>query len=216
MKRGFTLAEVLITLTIIGVVASMTIPSLMQSTNDLQYKVAWKKEFSSISQAFTKLRIENGSFQFILDGTSNVTYEALKEQMNIVNDCGYWSDQGSCYLYDDFDYVDMDGTSMDPDNFDDGQFVLADGAFIMIEDHSTSSEEDIVWVDVNGHNKGPNTLGKDLFAIRVLKDKIVPAGATDSDVSLSTCESTGNTTNALGWATEPVDGAGCSAQYLLE
>lgn len=34
IKKGFTLAEVLITLGIIGVVAAMTIPVLMNSTND--------------------------------------------------------------------------------------------------------------------------------------------------------------------------------------
>ena len=42
-KRGFTLAEVLITLTIIGVVATMTLPALMTNTAETQAKTGLKK-----------------------------------------------------------------------------------------------------------------------------------------------------------------------------
>ena len=51
-KLAFTLSEVLITLVIIGIVAAMTIPSIIQSTNDSQYKVALKKNYSNFSKAF--------------------------------------------------------------------------------------------------------------------------------------------------------------------
>ena len=50
-RLGFTLAEVLITLGIIGVVAAMTMPTLMNSTNGAQYKTAYKKALSVLSQA---------------------------------------------------------------------------------------------------------------------------------------------------------------------
>lgn len=52
-RFGFTLAEVLITLGIIGVVAAMTMPTLMNSTQGAQYKTALKKAVSSISQGIT-------------------------------------------------------------------------------------------------------------------------------------------------------------------
>ena len=48
---GFTLAEVLITLGIIGVVAAMTMPTLINSTQGAQYKTAYKKALSVLSQA---------------------------------------------------------------------------------------------------------------------------------------------------------------------
>jgi len=35
-KKGFTLAEILITLTVIGVVAALTIPTLLQNTNQAE------------------------------------------------------------------------------------------------------------------------------------------------------------------------------------
>ncbi len=57
-KQGFTLAEVLITLGIIGVVAVMTMPTLMNSTQGAQYKAAYKK--STINN-FTRCNIERGT-----------------------------------------------------------------------------------------------------------------------------------------------------------
>ena len=50
-RKGFTLAEVLITLGIIGVVAAMTIPNLIANTKAHQYRVAFKKAVSTLSQA---------------------------------------------------------------------------------------------------------------------------------------------------------------------
>ena len=49
-RFGFTLAEVLITLGIIGVVAAMTIPTLIVNTNSAQFKTAYKKAISVLNQ----------------------------------------------------------------------------------------------------------------------------------------------------------------------
>ncbi len=57
---SMTLAEILITLGIIGVVATMTIPSLIEKTNDAELKTAWKKEFSILSQATSRIENDNG------------------------------------------------------------------------------------------------------------------------------------------------------------
>ena len=50
-RSGFTLAEVLITLGIIGVVAAMTIPTLIQNTNSVRFATQFKKSISTLSQA---------------------------------------------------------------------------------------------------------------------------------------------------------------------
>ena len=50
-KFGFTLAEVLITLGIIGVVAAMTIPTLISNTNSAKFKSQYKKTLSTLNQA---------------------------------------------------------------------------------------------------------------------------------------------------------------------
>lgn len=50
-KTGFTLAEVLITLGIIGVVAAMTIPTLIANTNSAKFRSQFKKTISTLNQA---------------------------------------------------------------------------------------------------------------------------------------------------------------------
>ena len=48
--KGFTLAEVLTTLMVIGVVAAITIPMLMNSTDEQEHKAQYKKAMSVLSQ----------------------------------------------------------------------------------------------------------------------------------------------------------------------
>ncbi len=57
---GFTLAEVLITLAIIGVVAALMIPVIMRNIRNQQLKVQFKKTYSTINQAITKTYADLG------------------------------------------------------------------------------------------------------------------------------------------------------------
>ena len=67
-KFGFTLAEVLITLGIIGVVAAMTIPTLISNTNSAKFKSQYKKTLSTLNQAALM-----GTAQYDLDYASLTT-----------------------------------------------------------------------------------------------------------------------------------------------
>ena len=49
-KNGFTLAEVLITLTIIGVVATLTLPALMSNTQEQQAVTAFRKSMNTLNE----------------------------------------------------------------------------------------------------------------------------------------------------------------------
>ena len=53
-KSGFTLSEVLLTLGIIGVVAAMTVPSLMNSTEDKKLSAAAKKAYNTLQNAISQ------------------------------------------------------------------------------------------------------------------------------------------------------------------
>ena len=83
-RFGFTLAEVLITLGIIGVVAAMTMPTLMNSTQGAQYKAAYKKALSALSQAVTlNVALDEWSFA----DANNTTYkleDMFNSRMNVV------------------------------------------------------------------------------------------------------------------------------------
>ncbi len=85
-RFGFTLAEVLITLGIIGVVAAMTMPTLMNSTQGAQYKAAYKKGLSALSQAITlNVALDDYNFATATTGTADGSvYAALKNRMNVV------------------------------------------------------------------------------------------------------------------------------------
>ena len=104
---AFTLAEVLITLGIIGVVAAMTMPTLMNQTNGAQYKAAYKKALSAISQGVTlNVALDGASFADTVagktgadavkpsadDATGETIASILKARMNVVNLTGTLQD----------------------------------------------------------------------------------------------------------------------------
>ena len=71
-RFGFTLAEVLITLGIIGVVAAMTIPTLISNTNGAQFKSAYKKALSSLNQAvLMNVAMEDTDFSNLKDDSAS-------------------------------------------------------------------------------------------------------------------------------------------------
>lgn len=95
---GFTLAEVLITLGIIGVVAAMTMPTLINSTNGAQYKTAFKKALSVMSQAVSMnvalndydlsdtirgLNPAAGENGTVLDGQAYTIYSIFRKGLNV-------------------------------------------------------------------------------------------------------------------------------------
>lgn len=93
--KAFTLAEVLITLTIIGIIAAMTIPALMHKYEE-QITVTKVKEANSIlANAFAMARIKNGDYPSFLAEQSDLgktgseaTIEYLKDSLKISKDCG--------------------------------------------------------------------------------------------------------------------------------
>ena len=89
MKKhlGFTLAEVLITLGIIGVVAAMTIPTLMSNTNSSEMKTAFKKILSAMNQAVTmSVALNYVDFADITQTNTadDSLYQILNDKMHIV------------------------------------------------------------------------------------------------------------------------------------
>lgn len=63
MKNGFTLSEVLITLGIIGVVAAMTIPPVIQNHKKHVVETKLKKVYSTINQAIKLSEVTFGDVQ---------------------------------------------------------------------------------------------------------------------------------------------------------
>ena len=93
-KSAFTLAEVLITLGIIGVVAAMTMPTLINSTQGAQYKTAYKKALSVMSQAVVmNIALEDYDLSQTVAGTAQgedaagepqTLFSLFRNRMNVV------------------------------------------------------------------------------------------------------------------------------------
>lgn len=166
-KFGFTLAEVLITLGIIGVVAAMTIPTLMQKTNDAELKSGYKKMISVINQGI--------SMNYALDGVdfSNISGEGA------VSDT-----EGTSWLGFLYNRLNVVGSSAKgSDNAEGTTVYFSDGSAIILtqpgENCTEFNESCKVVIDVNG-KKGPNAITtnsallKDRYTVYAYKRQFSP------------------------------------------
>ena len=101
MKNGFTLAEVLITLGIVGVVASMTLPTLNNNVQKQTYEAGAKKAYNILSNAVSMYMVDQGVDD--LSETPITTATGLAAFVNtyfrVATDCGtrYSSSDASCF-----------------------------------------------------------------------------------------------------------------------
>ena len=180
-RIAFTLAEVLITLGIIGVVAALTMPTVINNVQGKQLQIALKKGYSIISQAFELMQADIGGN--ILPEDYIVSRSFAKEYKEYFVKALYARHSG--LVSKDFDVEEINNAMAKYKNytqqrplilnfFDDGQFVLSDGTLILINDSGPM----LISIDVNGMNKGPNVYGRDLFSFEITNaGKLLPVGA---------------------------------------
>ena len=87
---AFTLAEVLVTLGIIGVVSAMTVPTLMQNYQRQNYVTQLHKVYNELSQALLRYQTDKNAINFKeagLSGSEAYT-EFQKNYFKVVQDCG--------------------------------------------------------------------------------------------------------------------------------
>ena len=183
-KLAFTLAEVLITLGIIGVVSAMTIPALINNVRAVKLRSQFNKAYSEVQQAF-KLMADNESvapsdyYSVGSDATKNHFYKRFLKYFKSGIDCGYHSKALPCYDRDLTNpYKSLDGKSNVAGNhFDDGQLGLLDGVLVLFENYQNR-----LWIsiDINGYNNPPNQWGIDLFTFDVTDDGLLPMGNAKS------------------------------------
>lgn len=167
MKKfnAFTLAEVLITIGIIGIVAEITIPTLITNFQTQVYKTAYKKSYSIASQAVVTAS-NDGSFvsrSGWTDAADNTTnWQAFKTKFLIAKDCdGTIVPLSSCW---DTTGEQFNGSSApvatDPGFIDNSGMTWVQGSSGGVGVIATGD----VFVDTNGF-KGPNKFGQDRFRL---------------------------------------------------
>ncbi len=194
-KSAFTLAEVLITLGIIGVVAAMTMPSLIHKYQEKVRIQQYKKAMSLISQAVASQYAANGAYFecYYGNGYSN-TWSQCDEMLNDIQKylkvskfCEKNAFNNGCIPdYDGMDTMlkDSDNNMSDEDiqnlvgiyceGFSKNQIknnpalVLADGTIIV--PYLPGWALMLFLLDING-KKGPNKWGYDMFTAELRRSK---------------------------------------------
>ena len=82
---AFTLAEVLITLGVIGVVAALTLPAVIANHKRLESVSRLKKAYTTISQALTRAQVDNGDIS-VWDSLATDSVDDDKDDAKVVKD----------------------------------------------------------------------------------------------------------------------------------
>lgn len=183
-KLAFTLAEVLITLGIIGIVAAITIPQLVNNYKAKRLRTQFLKSYSTIQQAFKEMEADDVS----TDPTTYNTLEYYKTFMNYLQapmNCGIGDNKYLPCVYmrdssskDYKPYKTYDGkTNASMILFDDGQIALQDGTLLLFENYAPRMRV-FVSVDLNGYNNKPNRWGYDLFTFQLVDNQLKAMGDT--------------------------------------
>lgn len=156
---AFTLAEVLIVIGIIGMVAQMTIPTLMNNVQDQTWKSSYKVEFSEITQASTLIAMDNGGSLAGVFTDAATILNLYSQKLKVIK-----TTSTSCTLANgavlNFSYIDTNcnNSSWGAANF--GQNLCTE-----------------IYLDINGDKK-PNANGKDNLWIGIKEDgSLLPAGS---------------------------------------
>lgn len=169
-NMGFTLAEVLITLGIIGVVAAMTIPTLMAKIREHQTVSKLKETYSILSQGLKLLeeQDEGKPEEWGITGLDQESAEIIgakfKKVLKIAVDCGT-SNEKNCIYKGKYKYLsDFKEPVSYADKDTNYKLILMNGSTIMLFGDTTNPKIVKVLVDTNGASP-PNTWGMDLFEI---------------------------------------------------
>lgn len=201
-QKGFTLAEVLITLGIIGIVAAMTMPVLTEKTKykefETRYKVAANLLYNAVNYFHSQELIMTESTyctanpgtessNYCKDGTYRVFSEVLAEAFTGIHALN----KNGTGAYAAGKYYNFTGKqTFDPGLLNDGYMELTNGMSVIVETGGTVSYP-VVWFDVNGTANKPNRIGHDTFAFVIDKnDRICPLGSPSCKTRINYIEDT--------------------------
>ncbi len=192
MKRAFTLAEVLVTLGIIGVVAAMTLPALIQNYQHKVLETQFKKAYSILYQLVLDVQNDTGmplnvkDYAYEYTGDNWKLYNALKPYI-IANFCTTSgcidrikvdeNDDRPTAIQNMKEYKTYNNKVNTSSYYmEGGGFILPDSMSIYIENYNQKNL--MLSVDVNGVGKRPNRWGHDLFTFSIDNEtgKLIPNG----------------------------------------
>lgn len=182
LRNAFTLAEVLVTLGVVGIIAALTIPQLMTATNYKETVTSVKEAYSILSQAYKMTEKDYGdaSHWYLNDNVADAI-NLLKPNLKVLNDC---TDKSAGCLPTALEGLGSGSWTAD------GQYpalILSNGMSLTASTHNADCDSNFgdsislqhvcqyFVVDTNGL-KGPNTHGRDLFGFYLTQYGFIPTG----------------------------------------
>ena len=220
MKKGFTLAEVLITLAIIGVVAALTIPTVMANYQKHAQYTAFMKVYNTLQNAVQLSIAENGSLEEFAEdsGDEDVFKKYLGNYLKTSAFCK--DDLTPCISRESYSMKLLNIQDEEIQGGLDIMLLLRNPAGALLNDGSLIlCSGGACFVDTNGV-KEPNTLGRDIFSFDIEKINgkynIYPTGLYDSNGNTYTLQDiTGDEVDNCTTELES-EGKACGARLLLE
>lgn len=165
ISSAFTIAEILIVMGIIGIVAELTIPDLVKSY-EKQVIVTKVKEIYSILSQSTIMIINNdcggGDISSVATSRNDIA-NLYKKQFKVAKDCTDGVTTG-CFATKTYKYLDNSNwTILDSfANVDSAKLILQNGMSIAF---NGTPDSFLIYADINNIGS-PNQWGKDLFMFR--------------------------------------------------
>ena len=216
-KCGFTLSEAIITLAIIGVVAAITIPSLVQKYKERETVTRVKEFYSVFSQAYQLAILEHGTFdQWGLGDSVGVEHEDGSTTLdeNTLNNLNKFFDIMKKYLkYDYYIPFDSSNTGINADGstpearLSQKGLLLPNGTRITALWLSTSNCENSVcgdfYITTDGGTQSEMKNGQaynrpQTFVFTILKDRIGTYNVSQSALE-DFCINGNNYSRCTGW-----------------
>ena len=170
-QLAFTLAETLIVMGIIGVVAALTLPNLNSSTGEKEKVVKLQKIYSNLQDAFGRATAIYGPTDEWCSGLNDANcskkfFERLTEFMKYSKQCTI---SDNCSLL-------METSGLSGGHIIRHGVILADGTAVDI--YGYSNGEAYIWIDIDGLNKGANKACFDCFQFHYKNEKCYISGKT--------------------------------------
>jgi len=176
--NAFTLAEVLVVITIIGIVASLAIPNLINRYQRQIWISSYLTNYGVVEQSTRMLMENNGGTMLNAWGIANDNkgmYDAYTPYLNVVKKCEDTNPMGKCLAAY---YEDLIGDPIIISGSHYYSVILANGASLMFWASGGAQalgNTNYIYMDINGV-KAPNVWGKDyhILAVYIQPDALKP------------------------------------------
>lgn len=164
-KFAFTLTEVLITLSIVGVISAMTVPTLMSKYQKEAQTVQIRKASQEFANAIDMYITNEGKASLAATGIFDDVDGFITSNFKRIKDCG--ANDTSCFATN---YRSIDNTKNSAMNCAGNSHTLANSASICVTAVKNNGNPYLtVVMDTNGAEK-PNIGGRDMFTFYIEKD----------------------------------------------